>query len=56
MKLIRENRSTREKTCPIATLSTTNPTWTDLGTNPGLRGMRPATDGLSHGTAIRNEL
>jgi hypothetical protein len=29
----RENLRTRRKTCPIATLSTTNPTRTDLGTN-----------------------
>jgi hypothetical protein len=36
-----------EKTCPSATLSTTNPTWTDLG----LCGERPATNCLSHGTA-----
>jgi hypothetical protein len=27
MKLTGENRSTRGKTCPSATLSTTNPTW-----------------------------
>jgi hypothetical protein len=26
-----------EKTCPSATLSTTNPTWPDLGSNPGRR-------------------
>jgi hypothetical protein len=32
---------------PSATLSTTNPTWID----PGLRGERPATNRLSHGTA-----
>jgi hypothetical protein len=32
-----------EKTCPSATLSTTNPTWIDPGANPGLRGERPAT-------------
>jgi hypothetical protein len=25
------------ETCPSTTLSTTNPTWTDLGSNPGLR-------------------
>jgi hypothetical protein len=37
MKLTRENRSTRGKTCPSATLSTANPTWTDPGSNPGLR-------------------
>jgi hypothetical protein len=36
---------------PSATLSTTNPTWTDLGANPGPRGERPATNRLSHGTA-----
>jgi hypothetical protein len=36
---------------PSATLSTTNPTWIDPGANPGLRGERPATDDLSHGTA-----
>jgi hypothetical protein len=38
-----------EKTCPIATLSTTNPTWPDLGSNPGHRRM-PATKCLSYGT------
>jgi hypothetical protein len=27
-----------EKTCPDATLSTTNPTWPDPGLNPGRRG------------------
>jgi hypothetical protein len=31
MKLTGENRKTRGgKTCPSATLSTTNPTWTDF--------------------------
>jgi hypothetical protein len=44
--------TTRRKTCPSATLSTTNLTWTDLGSNPGLRGERPATNRLSHGTVI----
>jgi hypothetical protein len=47
MKLTWENRSTRGKTCPSATLSATNPTWTDPGSNPGLRGERPATNRLS---------
>jgi hypothetical protein len=47
-----ENRRTLRKTCPSATLSTTNPTWIDLGANPGLRGDRPATNDLSHGTDI----
>jgi hypothetical protein len=43
-----------EKTCLSATLPTTNPTWTDLGSNPGLRGERPATNRLSHCTAPGN--
>jgi hypothetical protein len=51
MILARENRRTRGKTCPSATLSTTNPTWIDPGANPGLRGERPATKRF--GTAIR---
>jgi hypothetical protein len=41
-----------EKSCPIATLSTTNPTWTDPESNPGLRGEKPATNRLSHVTQI----
>jgi hypothetical protein len=53
MKLTGENRSTRGKTCPSATLSTTNPTWTDPGSKPDLRGGRPATNRLSHGTAYQ---
>ena len=52
MKLTVENRSTRRKTCSIATLSTTNPTWTGLRSNPGLRGERSATNRLSHGMAF----
>jgi hypothetical protein len=41
----------RGETEPSATLSVTNPTWTDLGSNAGLRGERPTTTRLSHGTA-----
>jgi hypothetical protein len=52
MKLTGEDRTTRGKTCPSATLSTTNPTWTDPGSNPGLRGGRPATIRLKRGTTI----
>jgi hypothetical protein len=51
MILTGENRRTRRKTCPSATLSTTNPTRIDQGTNPGLRGERPVTNRLSHGMA-----
>jgi hypothetical protein len=52
MKLTGENRSTRRKTSPSTTLSTINPTWTDPGSNPGLRGGKPVANRLSHGTAI----
>ena len=36
MKLTGENRSILGKTCPSTNLSTTNPTWTNPGSNPGL--------------------
>jgi hypothetical protein len=35
------------ETCPGAALSTTNPTWLDLGSNPSRRGENPATNRLS---------
>ena len=38
------------ESCPSATLSNTDPTWTDLGSNLGLHGDRPATNGLNLGT------
>jgi hypothetical protein len=41
-----------EKTCSNATLSTTNPTWLDLWSNPGRRGGKAATNRLSYGTAF----
>jgi hypothetical protein len=41
-----------EKTCPSSTLSTTNPTWPDLGSNRGRRGGKPVTNRLSYGTVI----
>jgi hypothetical protein len=40
-----------EKTCPSATFSPTNLTWPDPVSNPGHRGWKPATNGLSYGTA-----
>jgi hypothetical protein len=40
-----ENQRTRTKTCLSAT-------WTDPGANSGLPGERPATNRLSHGTAL----
>jgi hypothetical protein len=51
-----ENRSTRRQTYPNITLSTTNFTWTVLGSNPGLCGERPTTNRLSDGTTFRTKL
>ena len=42
------NRSTRIKTCLSATVSTINRTLTDLGSSPGLRVEKMATNQLSH--------
>jgi hypothetical protein len=56
MKLTGEKRSTRGKTCPSVTLSTTNPTRTDLGSNPGLRGEKLATNRMSNGTTDASPL
>jgi hypothetical protein len=47
------NRTTRRETCPSATLSAT---CTELRVNPGLRGKRPATNRLSHGTATSGKI
>jgi hypothetical protein len=41
-----------EKPAPVPYMSTTNLTWADQVSNPGLRGDRPATNRLSHGTAL----
>jgi len=41
------NCSTRRKACPISTLSTRKPKWTDLVLNPFLRCERSATDRLN---------
>jgi hypothetical protein len=51
--LAKENLKTRRESCPSGTLSATNPTLTDAGSNPGLRGETPVTNYLSHGTASR---
>jgi hypothetical protein len=42
-----------EKTCHSATLSTTNPTWLDSGSNVGSRDQRPTTNRLSYRTVYR---
>jgi hypothetical protein len=44
-----------EKTCPRATLFTTNSIWPDVGSNPGRRGGKPATNRLSYGTALKHD-
>jgi hypothetical protein len=51
IRIGRGNHSTREKTCPSVTLSTTNPTSPGLGSNPGRRGGKPVINRLSYGTA-----
>jgi hypothetical protein len=42
MTLTGENRRTRTKSCPRATLSTTNPTWTAPDTKSSLSGKKQA--------------
>ena len=59
MTLTRENRASRTKPCPSATMPTTNLTWTELEPKPGLRSETPATNRLSHNkcnTDYRNAL
>jgi hypothetical protein len=46
-----ENRRTGTKSCPNATLSTTNPTRTGQGINPHLRDEKSATKRPNNGTA-----
>lgn len=46
MKITRETVSTRKNTCPNATLSAKDSTWTGLGWNTGFLGEKPATNGL----------
>jgi hypothetical protein len=51
LRLARETEVLGE-TCPSATLSTTNPTLPNPGSNPGRRGGKPATNRLSYGAAF----
>jgi hypothetical protein len=44
----RGNWRTRRKTCPNATLSSTDLTWTDPGANPGLRSENQESNFLSN--------
>jgi hypothetical protein len=56
MILTGEDGSTGRNACHIATLSTTNLTLTDLGSNPGLRCKTPRTGRLSNGTALKTKI
>jgi hypothetical protein len=47
-----EHRRTRTETCHSATSSIINLTWASPRTNSGLRGEKPATNRLSHGTDL----
>jgi hypothetical protein len=52
MKFTGENPQIGEKPVPVPLC----PTWTDPGSNPGLRSGRPATNRLNHGTAFLGEI
>jgi hypothetical protein len=56
MILTGENLRIRRKTCPSATMSTTNPTWINPNAKQDLRVERPATNRLSHGMAKKVSL
>jgi hypothetical protein len=47
-----KSKYSEKKTCPSATLSTTDPTWCNPGWDLGRRGGRPATNRLSYGKAV----
>jgi hypothetical protein len=51
MKLTGENRQLGEKSVPVPLSPPQISHGLDLGSNPGLRGERTATNRLSHGTA-----
>jgi hypothetical protein len=46
-------KNSQRKICPSATLSITNPIWTDPGANLGLCGQRLVTNHLSHSMAFQ---
>jgi hypothetical protein len=54
MKSTGKNLQLGEKPVPVPLCSPQISHGLDLGSNPGLRGERPATDRLSHGTALRS--
>ena len=52
MILTGETEVLGEKPVQMPLFFPTSLTWNDLGSNPGLRGERPAINRLRHGTAI----
>jgi hypothetical protein len=48
--IARRDRSSRRKPAPVP-FCITNPTWIEMGSNPGLQDGKPATNLLSYGTA-----
>jgi hypothetical protein len=52
MRIGRGNRSTRRKPAPVKTLYTTNPIESDLGSNRGRRGEKPASNQLNYSTSL----
>jgi hypothetical protein len=52
MKLIGENRQLGEKPVPVPLCPPQISHGLDPGSNPDLRGERPANNRLSHGTAV----
>jgi hypothetical protein len=55
MKLAGENRQLEEKPVPVPLCPPQISHGLDLGSNLALRGERPATNRLSHGTALYND-
>jgi hypothetical protein len=55
-ELAGETKVLGENLPPRATLSTTNPTWPDLGSNSSRRDGKPATNGRSYGTTFHSAL
>jgi hypothetical protein len=51
-----ENGSVGSKPTPSTTSSTTNLTWTDPESNPGLHDDSPVTNRLSHGIALETKI
>lgn len=52
LKTLQQNRRTFLSSAPFSTLPAINPTWTYVGSTPGLCGDTSATNRLSHGTAL----